>query len=262
MLAVILAACALPSISHVHTFDDGGRARVMSSGRIAIVKFDPVGCVNCGVVDDFWESAATNFQRSDFTLWRVSCALHRSVCDASNVGISSDPIFDAWTGSGFSRYSGPKDVGQLLPWIFAVGFGMTQLHTAAAEGNTMAVASYISAGADVDARKLDGATPLVMAAQAGHLRAAALLLDAHCNINAANNQGLTALLAATSGGHAEVVAMLLARGASIGVATQESFSLVDVARAERYHDVVDAITSSPGYVPFKSAPLTRPSERP
>ena len=79
MLAVILAACALPSISHVHTFDDGGRARVMSSGRIAIVKFDPVGCVNCGVVDDFWESAATNFQRSDFTLWRVSCALHRSV---------------------------------------------------------------------------------------------------------------------------------------------------------------------------------------
>ena len=114
MLAVILAACALPSTSHVHTFDDGGRARVMSSGRIAVVKFDPVGCVNCGVVDDFWETAATNFQRSDFTLWRVSCALHRSVCDASNVGVSSDPIFDAWTGSGFTRYSGPKDVGQLL----------------------------------------------------------------------------------------------------------------------------------------------------
>jgi hypothetical protein len=111
MLAVILAACALPSISHVHTFDDGGRARVMSSGRIAVVKFDPVGCVNCGVVDDFWESAATKFQRSDFTLWRMSCALH------SNVGVSSDPIFDAWTGSGFARYSGPKDVGQLLLWI-------------------------------------------------------------------------------------------------------------------------------------------------
>jgi ankyrin repeat protein len=101
-----------------------------------------------------------------------------------------------------------------------------------------------------------------MAAQVGHVRAAALLIDSKCNIDAADELGLTALLAATIGGHAEVVAMLLARGASIGVATQESFSLVDVARAEGYHDVVDAITSSPGYVPFKSAPFTRPSERP
>ena len=62
-------------------------------------------------------------------------------------------------------------------------FRMTQLHTAALEVNTMAMASYITAGADVDARKLDEATPLVMAVQAGHLRAAALLLDAQCNIN-------------------------------------------------------------------------------
>jgi ankyrin repeat protein len=63
---------------------------------------------------------------------------------------------------------------------------------------------------------------------------------------------LTALLAATIGGHAEVVAMLLARGASIGIATQESFSLVDVARGEGHQDVVNAITSSRSYAPFRS----------
>ena len=279
MLALILTIRVVPSMLHVYTFDEVGKARVTSSRRMAIVKFDPVGCVNCEVVDEFWDQAAKNFRDGRFTLWRVSCILHRSVCDSSDIGVSSDPIFDAWTGSGFARYSGPKDVEQLLLWMTAVVgatptqaqqpvlpssestsgeyigpavFRMTQLHAAAFEGNTMKMASYIRAGANVDARNVNGASPLVLAAQAGHLPAATLLLDSKCNINAADELGLTALLAATIGGHAEVVAMLLARGASIGIATQESFSLVDVARGEGHQDVVNAITSSRSYAPFRS----------
>jgi hypothetical protein len=281
LLGLILAIRVVPSTSHVYTFDEGGKARVTSSRRIAIVKFDPVGCPNCEVVDKFWDLAAKNFRNSHFTLWRVSCTLHRSVCDGSNIGVSSDPIFDAWTGSGFTRYSGPKDVEKLLLWIHEIVgltqmqqpvqpvlpssgeyvgppvFRMTQLHAAALEGNTMKMASDIRAGADVDARNVNGATPLVMAAQAGHLLAATLLLDSKCNINAADELGLTALLAATIGGHAEVVAMLLARGASVSIATQESFSLVDVARGEGHHEVVNVISSSQSYVPFRSCRLRR-----
>lgn len=59
--------------------------------------------------------------------------------------------------------------------------GDTPLHLAAGEGQAGATAALIEAGADVDSRSRDGRTPLYMAASKLHLNAVTELLRAKAN---------------------------------------------------------------------------------
>ena len=73
--------------------------------------------------------------------------------------------------------------------------GMTRLHLAALEGDSVTVQYLINAGANLDAKTEDelGATPLHVTALYDHAEVAEILINAGANPHAKNNNGLTPL---------------------------------------------------------------------
>ena len=100
--------------------------------------------------------------------------------------------------------------------------GLSQLHSAAARGDT-AEALYLIE----DGRSLTGGidqrgtssnydwTPLMEAAASGHSETVDFLLQVGADLNAKASSGETALFLAASRGHVEVVRILLAKGANV-----------------------------------------------
>ncbi len=76
--------------------------------------------------------------------------------------------------------------------------GSSALSTAAAFGQTEAVGALIQAGADVNVRNKDGATPLITAAFLCRTDIVRTLLDHGADKNAKNNAGVTALDSVTA----------------------------------------------------------------
>ncbi|QES51895.1 hypothetical protein DEJ50_32655 [Streptomyces venezuelae] len=93
-----------------------------------------------------------------------------------------------------------------------------QLTRAAENGDAAAVASLLSAGAEVDARNSARRTALELAVSAGQAEIVRLLLAAGADPcrPAGDYEELTPLLLAAMLPHAEVVKALLAAGASLG----------------------------------------------
>ena len=94
----------------------------------------------------------------------------------------------------------------------SVLFSCTDLHAAAAAGDSARVASCVLAGADVNAPDESGKTPLHLAAGEGHLEAVQKLLTLGATLNASDDDGDTPLTEALDGGHAEIFNLLAAAG--------------------------------------------------
>ena len=84
---------------------------------------------------------------------------------------------------------------------------------AAREGHEAVVSALLSAGADKNAVRQNGAAPLYIAAENGHEAVVSALLAAGADKNAAMHDGRTPLFAAAEKGHVAVVSALLAAGA-------------------------------------------------
>lgn len=94
------------------------------------------------------------------------------------------------------------------------------LFTAIADRDTDRVSQLLAAGADVDARDEDGATPLMHAAHAGDLALVRLLLAAGADVHATDRNAWTALAKAMHNadldrGFPDVAQALLAAGADV-----------------------------------------------
>ena len=76
-----------------------------------------------------------------------------------------------------------------------------QLFNAIDDDDVEAVNEAIEAGADVNARDVDGKTALMSAAEGGHTAIVKALIDKGANIEAVDNEGNTALILAERGGH-------------------------------------------------------------
>ncbi|ABO55156.1 ankyrin repeat domain-containing protein [Burkholderia vietnamiensis] len=103
--------------------------------------------------------------------------------------------------------------------------GSTALHAAAIHGCAEAVAPLAFAGADVDARDIQGDTPLLIACRRarGQNRSAATaieLIDARANLEWTDAKGRTALLIAAGQNCAPLVHRLLELGADLGARDQ------------------------------------------
>ena len=94
----------------------------------------------------------------------------------------------------------------------SVLFSCTDLHAAAAAGDSARVASCVLAGADVNAPDESGKTPLHLAAGEGHLEAVQKLLTLGATLNASDADGDTPLTEALDGGHVEIFDLLAAAG--------------------------------------------------
>lgn len=89
----------------------------------------------------------------------------------------------------------------------------TPLIWAVSEGYHDIAVTLIEAGADLDARNVDGNTPLIRAACEGRTELASVLVKVGAKLDLQNEDGYSALILAKRRGHLEIVDLLLAAGA-------------------------------------------------
>jgi cytohesin len=147
-----------------------------------------------------------------------------------------------------------------------------RLNNAARRGNVKEVRGLLKAGADVDARDLQGFTALVSASECGHKQVAKVLM-AHgadvnvknrflgetaltwvskreiaeflisngADVNARNNQGQTVLTSASFRGHKQTVEVLLAHGVKVDARDEQGATALMWASCHRQEEVVDVL---------------------
>lgn len=116
--------------------------------------------------------------------------------------------------------------------------GASPLWIAAQMGHDHIVRLLLKNGAQVDAVRCDGATPLFKAAHKGYSAVVNELLKHRPNLGLLPN-GESALHAAAMFGHLPVVKQLVAAGSDISWKNQEGFTPLQVARQEKYCAVVE-----------------------
>ena len=116
--------------------------------------------------------------------------------------------------------------------------GATALTWAAHWDDLALAARLLEAGADADAADDHGVTPLERAAENASLAMVELLLDGGADADAARTSGLTPLMTAARTGDAAIVEALLDRGADVNAVTVETRSTALMwALAAPHHDV-------------------------
>lgn len=104
---------------------------------------------------------------------------------------------------------------------------MTEIHSAAYDGDTKKVGELIDRGANVNVLySADAWTPLHIAAKRDHTGTAALLLDRGADVNARDSDGWTPL---HHTGSPEVATLLLKRGADVN--TRDNGGYTPLGRA-------------------------------
>ena len=96
------------------------------------------------------------------------------------------------------------------------------LFDAVSEGNVLAVERSLAAGANVDSRARDQATPLINAALANRTAIVELLINKHADVMARNAGGFTALHAAAYSGSIPISKLLLDHGAILDDASNKA----------------------------------------
>ncbi|KAK7249906.1 hypothetical protein SO694_0000539 [Aureococcus anophagefferens] len=118
--------------------------------------------------------------------------------------------------------------------------GWSPLHYAATCADEAAAVAVIHvlerAGADVDGRSMNEATPSTRAAFKGHAKSLAALLELGADANLHNDEGSTPLHAACAKGHAACAALLLENGADATRLNSDGETPLDRARATRRGD--------------------------
>jgi hypothetical protein len=116
----------------------------------------------------------------------------------------------------------------------------TSLHTALWYGNSETVKLLISEGADVNAQDNSGNTPLHFAAIKGDSDAVNLLIEKGANINAKTNAEQTPLMFAADYGHKEIVELLISKGADVNAQARNDNAL-SLARRKNSNEIVDLL---------------------
>ncbi|MBS1959121.1 MAG: ankyrin repeat domain-containing protein [Bdellovibrionales bacterium] len=95
-----------------------------------------------------------------------------------------------------------------------IGDGRTALHQAAASGNVRLIRTFISNGANVNAKNTSGETPLHLASRFGHVDAVRYLISAGARVDEKTRYThATPLMAAAEMGHETVIRVLMSAGA-------------------------------------------------
>jgi len=109
-----------------------------------------------------------------------------------------------------------------LLFTATVAAGGTSLFDAVAARDSAAVEKALAAGADVNSRARDQATPLMNAALADQLAIAQLLISKGADVMARNSGGFTPLHAAAFSGSLSVSKLLLDHGATLDDAANKA----------------------------------------
>ena len=88
------------------------------------------------------------------------------------------------------------------------GLGSTPLHLAATNPDVTAVKALLAAGADVNAKDMDGNTPLHMAAYTNRVENAKVLLEAGADVNIVSSGGRTPMAMARKSRADEIAGLI------------------------------------------------------
>lgn len=139
----------------------------------------------------------------------------------------------------------------------------TLLHITAERGHEGIILQLVHAGASLEAKYWDDATPLLLAADTGHPTAVRALIEAGADIEAKDKHHRTALLRAATHGHFAVVQMLLDHGANVQASDSEGNSALMLAATKGYKSTaaclvangadINAMSISCGYTALMAA---------
>ena len=100
-------------------------------------------------------------------------------------------------------------------------YGNTALHRAAEHGSVLRIHQLLNAGANLEARDLDGATPLIVAVSMEETEAVHRLLEGGADLSAQNSRGDTALHIAAENNNPDLTARLLESNANPNLRNQQ-----------------------------------------
>ena len=118
---------------------------------------------------------------------------------------------------------------------------MTDLHDAAANGETEKVISLIAGGADIKAKDNDGKTALHAAAQLGKTETALALITHDAEKEAIDDNGKTPLHLAAANGHTETALALITHGAEKEAKDSHGSTPLHLAAANGHTETVTAL---------------------
>ena len=101
-----------------------------------------------------------------------------------------------------------------------------------------AIRILLAAGADVNARGVDGFTPLMSGVATCDIRILEALIDAGADVNARNKEGITALMIASLAGKVPMVRMLIDAGADVNAKFKSNETALTAAVSNRRVEVV------------------------
>jgi type II secretory pathway predicted ATPase ExeA/tetratricopeptide (TPR) repeat protein len=119
---------------------------------------------------------------------------------------------------------------------FGIPYEREEFVQSAADGDSQAVAVFLTAGMSPNVKDEEGWPALLRAAQQGHLAVVQELLAHNAAVNATNPQGQTALMDAVRNDHFAIVQELLAHGAAVNVKDMEGQSALSYVE-ERGADI-------------------------
>ncbi|KAI9854545.1 MAG: hypothetical protein M1813_000958 [Trichoglossum hirsutum] len=118
-------------------------------------------------------------------------------------------------------------------------WGLTPLHLAARDGNTVMAKQLLEGGADIDPRtRYSRDTPLSEAARGGHEEMVEVLLANGATPAAQGKMKRTALHEAAEKGHLKVVCILLENGADLNVRDERGETALELASQKNHRAVI------------------------
>ncbi|XP_041366020.1 uncharacterized protein LOC121381011 isoform X2 [Gigantopelta aegis] len=118
---------------------------------------------------------------------------------------------------------------------------MSDLISAAKNGYSRHVETFLESGSSVNVTDKDNATALYWAACLGHQQICETLLKARCNVNAQVKWGSTALHAACDRGHADCVRLLINWKAQLDIQNKRGDTPLHLGAYRGFLDIVDIL---------------------
>ena len=117
--------------------------------------------------------------------------------------------------------------------------GFTALHHAARQGHADVLQALLDAGADIEAKNVEGRSALLVASIAGEAKSVKLLVEAGAGVCVTENNGLTCLTIASHFGHTETVRYLVGlKEVDVNHAANSGCTALHLAAYQRLPDVV------------------------